>query len=833
MKKRWIVLGAVVVIVAAVIAVAALNVDAWLDENHEMIEEEIAAAIGRPVDIADLGVQLWGGFGVRIEGLVIGEDPSYGEAPFLTLDEGVLRVSILPALFGRVEIGEIVLASPDIRLIRDDRGLSVETMIPADDEAAPEPEEEEASLDLTISSLRIVDGRIVFEDRTGAEVVEAVIDHVDLAVDDIGPSTPLHFTLAASLLGAESPNLNGEGTAGPVLGAGDAPLSFDVRFTLDALSLADVARLEDVAAALPEGTRLGGTLDARLAASGVPDDVAFDVAVDAADADLELGTDLVKKPGTAMSFEAKGSAKTDAAVVDAFAFTLAGARFDGRATAALDERGAWDATIRGQDVPLGGWGELLPAAAGLPVEGRLGLDVRARGRSGSERLPALDGTVTLADVAVRMADTPPVEKLAARLGLKGAAAELRDTRFELGGAPMQLEADIADLNAPEVRFALDAPVLPLAAVGVVEPGTEADDQLRALRAVGEADLRSDDLVADVRFASPQGRLQSIDYTELEGRASVAGARMQLDELNLKLLGGAASITGALDETDPGSPSFEGSVDLAGVKAGEIAKVYFPAAGDVVSGRIYTKLALGAQGLDTDALLRSLMGEGRIDVRDGELIDVNLAEEVLRGATGVPGLSTWISPTVKERHPNVFSTGNTVFRRLGADVKIEEGKLRTDDLQLDTAEFGLTGGGTLGLDGRLDLKTEFTSSAALATSLVGVANPTRYLLDRSGRLVVPVRITGDVTSPKVAVDEKYLGQALKKAAVGSATSALEGLLRPSRREGASSDAPTDAPTEAPSEEAAPDTSSDATDEADAPPPSLEEEVQRGLDGLLGR
>ncbi len=826
MKKRWIVIGGLAVIVVAVVAVAAMNLDAWLDENQDMIEEEIGSAIGRPVTIDDLGVQLWGGFGVRIDGLSIGEDPSYGDASFLTLDTGVVRISILPALFGRIEIGEIVLAAPDIRIIRDARGFSFESMIP-EDEATATPETEEASpLDLTISALRISDGRVVFEDRTGDEVVESVIDHVDLEVDDIGPSAPLHFTLSASLLGADSPNLFGEGTAGPVLGAGDTPLEFDVDFTLDALSLADVAKLEDVAAALPADTRMGGTLDASLSASGTPDDVRFNVNVDALQADLEMGSDLVKKPATPLQLEAQGQAQTETATVDAFAFTLAGARVDGQAKVGLDAAGAYDARVRGSDVPLGGWGELLPAAAGIPVEGRVNLDVRARGKSSSEDLPSLDGTVSLTDVAVRMADTPPVEHLEARLTLKGKAAELRDTTFDVGGAGMKLEADVADLNAPEVRFALDAPTLPLAAVGVLEPGTEQDDQLRALRAVGRADLRSDDLVADVRFASPNGRLQSIDYTELEGRASVDGARMQLEALTAKMLGGAISMNGALDETDAESPSYSGKLTLSGVQAAEIVSVYFPAAGAVVAGSIDTDLALGAQGLDTDALLKSLMGQGRIDIHDGELINVNLAEEVLRGATGVPGLSGWISPKVKEKHPRVFSTGNTVFKEMGADVEIEQGKLRTNDLALETDDFGLVGGGTIGLDGSVDLKTEFKSSPALATSLVGVAGPTQHLLDHVGRLVVPVEITGDVTDPTVKVDEKYLGQALTKTAVGTATSALEGLLRSGRRE--KSDEASNSETSN-----APEESQDGSDTSGSGSKGIEQDIQRGIDGLFGR
>ena len=817
MKKLWIVLGVLLSIVVVGVVVAAMNLEAWLDDNRGLIEAQASDAIGREVRIRDLGVQLFGGFGVRVDGLRVAEDATYGEGTLLTLEQGVVRVSILPALFGSIEIGEVVLAQPDIRVIRDDRGLSIDSLMAADPAAEDTSAQGEgAGLDLTVSELRIEDGRVVFEDRTGDEPVHATIEHVDVAVDDIGPERPLHFDLKASLLGAEAPNLAGEGTAGPVLGAGDAPLEFDVRFELEALSLDALAKLEDVAAALPEDTGLTGGLDAEVTARGVPEDVAFDAKFDMTRADVSLGSDLVKPPGIPLTFLAAGRARTDHVVVERFAVTLADAMLEGTAKAALDEAGAWEANIRGKEVPLGGWGALVPAAAGLPVEGWLGMDVRARGDAVSEQLPLLDGTIAVDDVAVRLDDTPPVERLTASLRLKGSKAALRETRFDLGGAAVQLEADVADMNAPEVRFALDSAVLPLAALGVIAPGTEADDQLRRLRVVGRADLAAEELVADARLASPEGRIQGIDYTALEGRARVDGTQMHLDALTMKMLGGGVALSGLLDQSNESKPRFAGEVELDGLRVEEVTRARFPGAKKVASGRVDTRLSLSGAGLDSDTILQSLTGAGSFAIRDGMLHDINLAEEVLRGATGVPGLSSWISPSVQRRHPELFSSGDTRFRTLGADVEIEEGKLRTDDLDLETGDFALTGGGTIGLDGRVAMQTEFKTSAALATSLVGVASPTKYLLDRSGRLVIPVRIDGQVTDLRVRPDDKYLGDAIARAALGSAADAIGGLLG-TRSKGSSSSDP-DAGA-----------GSKAKDEA----PGADSEVQRGLEGLFGR
>lgn len=830
MKKRWIVVGAIGVLFVGAIAVAAMNLDAWLEQNRPMIEEQASAAAGRKVEIGGLGVQIWGGFGVALSELRVADDPAYADGAFLTLQSGVVRVSIWPAIFGRIEVAEVVLESPEIRVIRDARGLSIDSLMAADDEAATE---DEAGPDLEVSAIRIEQGRIVFEDRTEGGVVESVIERVDLVMQDVSANRPMSFELQASLLGATKANLVGSGTAGPLLAAADVPLAFDVALRLDELSLADVARLEDVASSLPEGTRLGGVIDATLSAHGRSDDIGFELTVDASRAEISLGSDFVKPASVAMGLAANGRALPASVEIERFVFDLAGARFEGQARVGLDEAGRFDATVRGEDVALAGWGELLPAMAGLPVEGRLGLDLRARGSSSSEKLPRLDGRLSLARVSIRLPDTPAVENLTARVDFAGARAELRETRFEVGGAPIEMQADIEDLNAPEVRFALDAAKLPLAALGVVEPGTEADDVLRELRVVGRADLRTEALVADARFASPGGRLQAIDYEDLSGRARLEGARMQLEGVSLRALGGTIAGSGTLDETEPDRPVYEGELDLAGVRIEELIRARYPAAGKLASGRIDTKVSLGAHGIDSDALLRSLGAKGLFRVRDGTLHDVNIAEEALSGATGVPGLSGLLSPELRKQYPGLFSTGDTRFKSIGAGMEIVKGLLQTNDFKVEADDFGLEGGGTIGLDGRVDLQTKFATSPALASSLVSAAGPARYLVDRSGRLTFPVRIEGTLASPKFEPDAAFVRQALARAAadaVGSAVSGLLGSGEPKK--------PTKQPTKQPTTEGATEADGKA---AEAPngsdtkkqPPSIEDQVQKGLEGLFGK
>lgn len=350
--------------------------------------------------------------------------------------------------------------------------------------------------------------------------------------------------------------------------------------------------------------------------------------------------------------------------------------------------------------------------------------------------------------------------------------------------------------------------------------------------VGGADLRTEALQADVRFASPAGRLQAIDYTRLEGRASVAGALMRLDELSVKMLGGEVQLSGTLDENDAAHPLYDGHIRLADVSIEEVVQSQLPAIGRAASGRINTSLAFGAGGLDTDALLGSLTGRGGFDVRDGTLHDFNLADEALRGATGVPGLSSLLSASVRERHPSLFSTADTHFEAVRAGIEIIQGQLRTDDFVLDAADFGLTGGGTVGLNGSLDLSTTFATSPSLASSLVSAAKPAKYLLDSTGRIVIPVEIEGTLSSPRVKTDSKFISSALTRAAVDTVGSVVSGLLGGSERKASKGSAPAGTGSESP---ATPETAPIAPqpgEEAADPAQDLEGEIKKGIEGLFG-
>jgi uncharacterized protein involved in outer membrane biogenesis len=119
-----------------------------------------------------------------------------------------------------------------------------------------------------------------------------------------------------------------------------------------------------------------------------------------------------------------------------------------------------------------------------------------------------------------------------------------------------------------------------------------------------------------------------------------------------------------------------ALDVHGVALPELLARAFPAAAKQMDGRLEANLTLSGTGRDWNAIRPTLAGQGRADVRDGVLKDVNVAESVLGGATGVAGLTSLVPPDVRGRYPDVFGTGDTRFEALGGSIRIANQRVTT-------------------------------------------------------------------------------------------------------------------------------------------------------------
>ncbi len=148
------------------------------------------------------------------------------------------------------------------------------------------------------------------------------------------------------------------------------------------------------------------------------------------------------------------------------------------------------------------------------------------------------------------------------------------------------------------------------------------------------------------------------------------------------------------------------------------------------------------------------GEVTVEIAGGRCASLTLGRDVL-AALG-PLVKPAEADRLRTRYPELFADDGLRFTRLAGSARIHDGQLHTDDLVVAGPSFELRGGGDVSADGTLALAVQLAASPALTTDLLGKSATARALLaDASGRLVVPLRITGPARRPTVAPAPEFV------------------------------------------------------------------------------
>jgi len=274
---RWTLIG--LAVLAALILGTLLTVPLLLDTPaiQAYVAQAASHALGRPVKFSSLSVSALPLPTVKLRGLQVGEDPSFGPGPFVTVSEGRMRIRIRPLLQGRVELADLTLKEPRIHVVEDAAGrLNVATLggptpapagSPRAGTARPAPAAAGAVL---LSRVRIVGGAVDYQ-KAGATSAAFTLQDIDVTVTQGGAGEALRVSGSAQGQPGNVKLTIADGTVGAMPGRafGDAQLKATV--DIEARDIAPAAALfvptPSVSGLLKGRVQVSGTA-ARLTASG-------------------------------------------------------------------------------------------------------------------------------------------------------------------------------------------------------------------------------------------------------------------------------------------------------------------------------------------------------------------------------------------------------------------------------------------------------------------------------------------------------------------------------------------------------------------------------------
>lgn len=107
---------------AAVIVLALFVLRPGASRLKSRIITSISAAVGRPVDIGSVQIQLLPRPGFDLQNLVVYDDPEFGAEPMLRAGEVSASLRLTSLLRGRLEIARLALTDPSLNLVHSQAG---------------------------------------------------------------------------------------------------------------------------------------------------------------------------------------------------------------------------------------------------------------------------------------------------------------------------------------------------------------------------------------------------------------------------------------------------------------------------------------------------------------------------------------------------------------------------------------------------------------------------------------------------------------------------------------------------------------------------------------
>lgn len=239
-------------------------------------------------------------------------------------------------------------------------------------------------------------------------------------------------------------------------------------------------------------------------------------------------------------------------------------------------------------------------------------------------------------------------------------------------------------------------------------------------------------LTDARAAVPgwAGPIEGVTGTVALERGAVV-----LKSVTAKLDDGTVTLRGRIDPFAP-QPAFDLDVGVDRVQAADVL-ARFTSLKDVVSGRLTGRVALSGAGTTWEDLAPTLTGRGELAVTEGVFRTFNLLRDVLGS---VEALET----------SRLAERPDTPFDRFAASIEIRDQTLRMTDARLSAGEFGATADGVVGFDSSIDARVRVSaprsSVGGFANTAIGAA-----LAGDDGRLHIPVRLSGRLPKPAVALD----------------------------------------------------------------------------------
>lgn len=596
-----------------------------------------------------------------------------GKGTLLSLDAARVSVALWPLLRGRVQVDRVRIDGLKARLHRAADGSTNIDDLLRPDQAAPS------------------DGKGADARPADAEIAGIELTHGKVSLTE--PSGTMTLTGLQLNTGRVAPGAR-------------LPISASTQFAVPHSKASGAVRLTATASFDPDRRAYGAeaieiNIKGRLGTE--------DVEVGLKAPRLAIDADSIRGDAIAATFRRSGA--------DAAEITLDIGAFSGTMKSLQTEKAGLTAHLKHR-----------ASSIGISLSGPAQTNLDAR----TITIPKLAGAMTIDD------PTPVVKSM--KLALAGSvlldarkqSLGLRaDMRFE--DTTLSAKLDVGDFSTPRVAFDVRADQFNLDRYATPAPGSAPGQKSPAASAEARIDLsmlRALNAHGQIRIGQFQAR--GIKASDVRASMRAAGGRAEIAPISAQLYGGFLNGSARVS-TEGNRVGLDAT--LTDVAVGPLLKDAMQK--DPIEGRGSVKVALSSAGTMVSAMKRGLDGTASIQVRDGAIRGIDLAQKLRNARALILG--------GRSEAQRANSAERTDFSELSASFRINSGVATSDDLDLKSPLLRVGGAG------RIDLGAstiDYTARVAVVGSVTGQDG--RALTDLRG-VTVPVRLSGPFDQLSYSID----------------------------------------------------------------------------------
>ncbi|MDD4939777.1 MAG: AsmA family protein [Candidatus Omnitrophica bacterium] len=176
----------------------------------------------------------------------------------------------------------------------------------------------------------------------------------------------------------------------------------------------------------------------------------------------------------------------------------------------------------------------------------------------------------------------------------------------------------------------------------------------------------------------------------------------------------------------------------------------------VKGIVSGNIKLSGQGFDPNTMLSKLNGNGSIDIKEGQLTDINVMKMVLDKLPFFPNLAGVLEEGLPDRFKGILRKKDTDIASFKSGLEVINGKIQIRPVDLEAESFIFQGEGSLGFDRSYSLFGAFVIPRELSAGMIEDVPQMEYLLDEAKQIRFPLRVSGKGASVSFVPDVKQMG-----------------------------------------------------------------------------